>query len=137
MEGSTFVRPNSPAGVGGFPISYGSSLQALSPGDKFNAARILASKVSPKLRYRGNYEEYEGWKKTILLLAHAMRVSLRMPEINGTILRRDVKYADMTEPTTDFKIELDALMAAFNDNSTTLRRPTFICRLRWSLSVAT
>ena len=120
MEDSTFVSPNSPGGVGGFPISYGSSLPALSSGDKFNALRILASKVSPKLRYRGNYEEYKAWKKTILLLAHAMRVSPHMPEINGMILRKDEKYADMTEPTTDFKIELDAMMAAFNNNSTML-----------------
>ena len=54
MEGSTFVSANSPEGVGGFQISYGSKLLVPSSGDKLNAARNLASKVSPKLRYRGN-----------------------------------------------------------------------------------
>ena len=119
MEEATFVSANSPGGVGGFQISYGSKLRVPNSGDRLNAARNLASKVSPKLRYRGKYEEYEEWRKTIILLAHSLRIQLGLDEPSEASLRRSVKYVDMGEkPTTEFEIEFDSFKAAFNENST-------------------
>ena len=119
MEDSAFGSANSPEGVGGFQISYGSKLPVPSSGDKLSAARNLASKVSPKLQYRGKYEEYEGWRKTILLCAHSLRIKMVCDEPSAESLRRNVKYVDMgDEPSDEFKIELDSFKAAFNENST-------------------
>ena len=119
MEDSTFVSAGSPEGAGGLQISYGSKLLVPSSGDKLNAARNLASKVSPKLRYRGKYEEYEEWRKTIILLAHSLRIQLGLDEPSEASLRRSVKYVDMGEKlSAEFEIELDGFKAAFNENST-------------------
>ena len=119
MEDSTFVSANSPEGVGGFQISYGSKLLVPSSGDKLNAARNLASTVFPKLRYRGKYEEYEEWRKTIILMAHSLRIQLGLDEPSEASLRRSIKYFDMGEkPSAEFEIELDGFKAAFNENST-------------------
>ena len=119
MEDSTFVSPKSPEGAGGFQISYGSTLPAQGSGERLNAVRHLASKVSPKLRYRGKYKGYDAWKKTILLLAHSMRIQMGLPEPSEVSLRRNVKYVDMgEEPSAEFERELDEFKQSFCENST-------------------
>ena len=119
MEDSTFVSPKSPEGAGGFQISYGSTLPAQGSGERLNAVRHLASKVSPKLKYRGKYKGYDAWKKTILLLAHSMRIQMGLPEPSEASLRRNVKYVDMgEEPSAEFERELDEFKQSFCENST-------------------
>ena len=119
MEGSTFVSTSSPPGAGGFQVTYGSTLQALSPADKLNTIRMIATKVTPKLRYRGDYGEHEEWKKSILILAHALKIPMRLVEPEEASLRANVKYVDMGETMTDeFKRDLDMVRATFSENST-------------------
>ena len=120
MEDSTFVSTrSSPPGAGGFQVSFGSTLQALSPADKLNTIRMIATKLTPKLRYRGDYSEHEEWKKSILILAHALKIPMRLVEPEEASLRANVKYADMGETMTDeFERDLDRVRATFSENST-------------------
>ena len=78
MTDLPYVSPRGLYADGGFLITHGSPSLGMIQGGKFGQVRYLASKVALKLAYRGAFVEYDQWKHTIELLAHSLRISLRL-----------------------------------------------------------